>query len=66
MTATNPAGPTGEFDGEIDVNNKPPTKRDLDKVADLPVLDVDGKPHTFKSICLNVFKITKIIIWSRL
>ncbi|KAL8900324.1 MAG: hypothetical protein Q9207_005751 [Kuettlingeria erythrocarpa] len=50
MTATHPAGPTGEFNGDIDVNNKPPTKRDLDKVADLPVLDVNGKPHTFKSL----------------
>lgn len=50
MTATEPAGSTGEFNGDIDVNDKPPTKRDLDKVADLPVLDVNGKPHAFKSL----------------
>ncbi|KAL8753505.1 MAG: hypothetical protein Q9184_005403 [Pyrenodesmia sp. 2 TL-2023] len=50
MTATKPAEPTGELNCEIDVDNKPPTKRDLDKVAQLSVLDENGKPHTFKSL----------------
>lgn len=50
MTATKPAQPTGEFHGDIDVDNKPPTKRDLDKVAQLPVVDENGKPHTFGSL----------------
>lgn len=50
MTATKPAEPTGEFNDDIDVDNKPPTKRDLYKVAELPVLDENGKPHTFKSL----------------
>ncbi|KAL8919287.1 MAG: hypothetical protein Q9208_006852 [Pyrenodesmia sp. 3 TL-2023] len=50
MEATKPAEPTGEFHGDIDVDNKPPTKRDLDKVAQLPVVDENGKPHTFESL----------------
>ena len=35
---------------DITVNNNPPTKRDLDKVADLPVLDQNKKRYTFKSL----------------
>lgn len=42
--------PSGDFEGDIKVNNNPPTKADLEKVADLPVLDVNKKSHTFKSL----------------
>ena len=42
--------PSAEFKGNIKVNNNPPTKEDLEKVADLPVLDKDGKKHTFKGL----------------
>lgn len=45
-----PQGSTGDFAGDIAVNNNPPTRKDLDEVAELPVLDVNGKPHTFKSL----------------
>ena len=48
--ATNPQGPTGDFDGDIKVSNKPPSKAELQKVADLPVLDASGKSYTFKSL----------------
>ncbi|KAL8650117.1 MAG: hypothetical protein Q9210_004011 [Variospora velana] len=49
-TMTRPKGSTGEFKGDIHVNDNPPTKNDLDKVAELPVLDVNGKPHAFRSL----------------
>ncbi|KAL9019998.1 MAG: hypothetical protein Q9185_002737 [Variospora sp. 1 TL-2023] len=49
-TITRPKGSTGEFKGDIQVNDDPPTKNDLDKVAELPVLDVNGKPHAFRSL----------------
>lgn len=42
--------PSADFKGDIKVNNNPPTKGDLEKVADLPVLDKDGKKYTFKSL----------------
>ncbi|KAI4114305.1 MAG: hypothetical protein LQ345_004889 [Seirophora villosa] len=49
-TTTPPKGPTGEIKGDIKLNDNPPTKKDLDKVAELPVLDVNGKPHAFRSL----------------
>ena len=42
--------PSADFKGNIKVNNNPPTKEDLEKIADLPVLDKDGKKHTFKGL----------------
>lgn len=42
--------PSGDFKGDIKVNNNPPSKGDLEKVAELPVLDVNKKSHTFKSL----------------
>ncbi|KAM0805546.1 AhpC/TSA antioxidant enzyme-domain-containing protein [Usnea florida] len=42
--------PSADFKGNVKVNNNPPTKEDLEKVADLPVLDKDGKKHTFKGL----------------
>jgi len=41
---------TGEFKGNLRVNNTPPTKADLEKVAELKVLDAEKKSHTFKSL----------------
>ncbi|KAL9068860.1 MAG: hypothetical protein Q9161_005947 [Pseudevernia consocians] len=41
---------SGDFKGDVKVNNNPPTKGDLEKVADLPVLDKDRKKYTFKSL----------------
>ncbi|KAL8648808.1 MAG: hypothetical protein Q9226_005836 [Calogaya cf. arnoldii] len=49
-TATSPDGPTGDFKGDIDVNNNNPRRKDMESIAELPVLDKDGKPHTFKSL----------------
>lgn len=42
--------PSADFKGDIKVNNSPPTKGDLDKVANLTVLDKNGKKYTFKSL----------------
>ncbi len=42
--------PSGDFQGDIKVNNNPPSKADLEKVAKLPVLGVNKKSHTFKSL----------------
>lgn len=50
ITATKPEGPTGDFSGDIDVSSKLPSQKDLENVADLPVLDVDGQPHAFKTL----------------
>lgn len=41
---------TDDFRGDIKVNNNPPTKEQLEKIADLPVLDVNKKKCTFKSL----------------
>ena len=42
--------PQADFEGDINVDNKPPSKADLEKVADLPVLDANKKSYTFKSL----------------
>ncbi|KAL8662767.1 MAG: hypothetical protein Q9202_004459 [Teloschistes flavicans] len=47
---TKPKASTEDFTGDVNANDKIPTRKELDKVADLPVLDPDGKPHTFKSL----------------
>ncbi|KAL9589649.1 MAG: hypothetical protein Q9203_001548, partial [Teloschistes exilis] len=47
---TKPKASTGDFSGDIQVNDNLPTRKELDKVADLPVLDSNGKPHAFKSL----------------
>lgn len=44
------ADPSADFKGDIRVNNKAPTKELLEKLADIPVLDVNKKSHTFKSL----------------
>lgn len=41
---------TAEFSGDVDTNNNIPTMAVIEKVADLPVLDKDGKSRPFKSL----------------
>ncbi|KAL8811158.1 MAG: hypothetical protein Q9223_005058 [Gallowayella weberi] len=41
---------SGDSNSDTEVNNNPPRRKDLEKVAELPVLDKDGKPHAFKSL----------------
>lgn len=53
MAATAPSkpeGPTGDFTGDIEVSNKLPSEGDLDRAADMPVVDGSGKAHLFKSL----------------
>ncbi len=50
QTATKPEGPTGEFHGDIEVNNIPPNARMLESAAALPLLDQNNKKHSFKSL----------------
>ena len=45
-----PEGPSREFSGNIKVSQKLPTKKDIEKVAELPVLDRTGESRTFKSL----------------
>ena len=49
-TAARVNDPQADFEGDINVNNRPPSKADLKKVADLPVLDANKKSYTFKSL----------------
>ena len=49
-TATKPEGPTGDFEGDINVSNDLPTEQQLKRAAEHPVLDPEGKTHTFKSL----------------
>ncbi len=39
-----------DFDGAVRTNNKPPSRDTLKRIADLPVLDRDGKTHPFHSL----------------
>lgn len=49
-TATRPEGPTGELKGDIEVSNKLPSRSDLEKIADWPVLDGSGQKIAFKDL----------------
>ncbi|KAL8942924.1 MAG: hypothetical protein Q9216_001399 [Gyalolechia sp. 2 TL-2023] len=49
-TTTKAQGPPREFRGDINVNDDAPSRKILEEVADLPVLDLNGKPHPFKSL----------------
>jgi len=46
----NAADPTAEFVGDIDTDNTIPSQALLRKVADVQVLDQDGKSRPFKSL----------------
>ena len=50
QTATKPEGPTGDFEGDIAVNDTPPNAKMLASAASLPLLDEKNKKHTFKSL----------------
>ena len=50
QTATAPDGPTGDFKGDIKVNDDPPTKVDLEKAGSIEVFDKDKKKRTFGSL----------------
>ena len=53
MTTTAPSKPegsTGDFTGDIEASNKLPSEGDLDRAADMPVLDGSGKIHLFRSL----------------
>lgn len=39
-----------DFEGDVKVSSKLPTVADLQKVADLPVLDADGQSQPFKNL----------------
>jgi len=57
-----PRGPTSEFDGDVKVSNKPPSKADLERVADLPILDANRKAHKFSSLYKDKHKVLIIFI----
>lgn len=48
--STKRQGATGAPEDDTKISSKPPSKSDLQRVADLPVLDASGKSHTFKSL----------------
>lgn len=62
MNASNEADPTGDFSGDIQVSKKLPSKADLEKAANLPVLDVSGKPHAFKTLLPSADKLNRVLI----
>ncbi len=64
-TATKSQGPTCDPSGDIEVSSKLPSRSDLAKVADLPVLDAAGKSHTFKSLYANNDRRRTFIIFIR-
>ncbi len=65
MTATKIEGPTCDPSGDLEVSSKVPSKSDLAKVADLPVLDAAGKSHTFQSLYANDDRRRTFIIFIR-
>lgn len=48
--ATKPEGPQRDFSGDIKVDNKIPTKSELEKASERTVYDKDGKKHTFRDL----------------
>lgn len=50
QTATKPEGPTGDFRGNISVDDTPPDKKMLEMVNGLMILDEDKRKHTFKTL----------------
>lgn len=62
MNESKPDGPTGDFNGDIEVSDKLPSKGDLEKVANLPVLDASGKSLPFKTLHSNPGGISRVLI----
>lgn len=66
--ATLPEGPTGEFKGDIKVDDKLPTRKELDRAGDIEVFDKDKKAYKFSDLYSNTDgdkKHTYIIIFIR-
>ena len=47
---------------EAKVSNKPPSKSELQRVANLPILDASGKSHSFKSLYEGKTKVLIVFI----
>jgi len=62
QTATKPEGPTGEFKGDIRVDDTLPDKKMLAKADGLTILDEDKKQHTFKSLYAGKGRIMIVFI----
>lgn len=41
---------TADFQGDVAVNDEVPSKEMIEKAADIPVVDIDGKEMPFKSL----------------
>ena len=54
--------PSRDFQGDLEVSQKLPSKADLAKVADLSVLDVGGRQHKFKSLYAREDQIKKTAV----
>ena len=66
--ATLPEGPTGDFKGDIKVDDKLPTRKELDRAGDIEVFDKDKKAYKFSDLYSNTDgdkKHTYIIIFIR-
>lgn len=62
MNLSKPGGPTGDFTGDIEVSDKLPSKGELERVADLPILDSSGKSHAFKTLHSNPDRPSRVLI----
>lgn len=62
QTATKPEGPTGEFKGDIKVDDTLPDKKMLDKADGLTVWDENKKQHSFKSLYANKGRVLVVFI----
>ncbi|KAI9812862.1 MAG: hypothetical protein M1827_004380 [Pycnora praestabilis] len=62
-TASSEVNPTANNNaGDLDVTNNIPTQADLDKVANLPVLDVNGASRPFQSLYSGDKEAKRILI----
>lgn len=59
---TKPNGPTGEFNGDIHVDNTPPNKKMLEKAKGLTVLDHDKKKYSFQTLYEGKGRILMVFI----
>ncbi|KAI9842527.1 MAG: hypothetical protein M1830_007797, partial [Pleopsidium flavum] len=49
-SSENQVNADGHCGGDVDVSAEKPSTEDLKKIEDLPILDVEGKSHPFKSL----------------
>lgn len=52
----------GQCGGNIDVSAEKPSAEDIKKVEDLPILDVEGKTHPFKSLYTSELGFKRVLI----